>query len=281
MIGERGSPLAPVADILEGWDYQCDLELNVEIEVDFQGAADALEIPSEELRLEAVLKVGTGSGTMPRRIEILDRVVLNSGRAEAKLEATLDSSNLSGRLLIECGIVLGKPAGNAGGISPRWQASRLWSERRDVLIEDGGASRFPIESVSFKRSFPGAPFVAAPWYIDWQPGMWRLDFGGSVRLYVNSDFPGVGERVVEGDPLTLQAILADVMRQMISLAVTSADCDEMLEDLGEGSVGHQVRNWMDLAFPGQSASSIASLAEHRPGRFSAAILSAAEVSMDP
>lgn len=145
------------------------------------------------------------------------------------------------------------------------------------MLEDGGDSRFPIELADFSRSFASGEFSRAPWYLDWRAHDLNADFGGSVRVYVNSSIPEIAERFVAGDPLTLQSILGDVMSQMIGSALDDEDCEELLDDCAANTVGHQIRNWLDLSFPGQTVSAVRSLRDHFPGRFRAAILAAAEV----
>lgn len=278
MLGDRGEPLERAGDILENWDYARDLEVRLDLEVDLELASASLGIEIDELKLDVVLKAGTGSGKIPRRVDVLARRAVEKVSPKTTLIGLIESGNLSGRLSLECGVLLGEVSSIAGALTPRWKGARLWETKREVLIEDGGASRFPIETVSFTENFRGAPHEHAPWYVDWKPDRWHLDFGGAVRLYVNSDIREVEERVTAGDPLTLQAILGDTINQIISSVLAAPDGEELLDDCGEGSLGNQVSHWIETAFPGQSMKSIASLRSHRPGRFHAAVLGAADAT---
>ncbi|MEL6243839.1 MAG: hypothetical protein AAFQ85_00640 [Pseudomonadota bacterium] len=276
MIGDPGQPLLPATDTLENWDYERDLEISADVEIDLATSAEALGVEKGDLELLAVLRAGTGAGTLPRRLDLVatDRIDIES--QSCSLTAVLPSHTLSGRLRLELGLVLGRANGQGSALAPQAPGSRLWGSSKDILIEDGGAARFPIELVSFSECFPGMPHVHAPWYVDWKPGHMHADFGGSVRLYVNSDIPDVAERFADGDPLTLQSILADVMSQMVTAAVHMDDAEELLSESTDGTVGQQIMTWLDLALPGQGIGAVRSMSEHLPGRFRAALLAASD-----
>jgi len=281
MIGDPGQPLLPAGETLDGWDYERDLEVAVDVAIDFETAGTALQISPEDLRLAVFLRAGTGSGTIPRRMDLLSADRLDQARSAANLSGTLTSSQLSGRLLLDLTIVLEMVPASRGAISPGWRGARLWDSRKDILLEDGGDSRFPIELLGFSKAFAGQPHAYAPWHLDWQSGDFHADFGAAVRVYVNSDIPDIRDRFVIGDALTLQAILGDVMSQMIGLALDHEDCADLLSECASNSVGHQIRNWMDLAFPGQPIEAIRAGRDHAPGRFRSTILAAAEMGDAP
>jgi hypothetical protein len=276
MIGDPGRPLLPAQDILEDWDYERDLEVSAEVAVDTDAAAEALGLDPAALDLLLVLRAGTGAGTLPRRLDLLATDRIDPQHRSHSLSAVLPSHMLSGRLRLELGVVLARANGTANALAPRAAGARLWGTSRDILLEDGGAARFPIELVSFSDCFPGMPHVHAPWYLDWKPGRLHADFGGSVRLYVNSDIPEITERFTDGDQLTLQSILADVMSQMVNSAIHLDDAEEVLRDAPQGTVGQQILTWLDLAFPGQGVSAVRAMSEHLPGRFRAALLAASD-----
>lgn len=280
MIGDPGAPLANASDILDNWDYERDLEVSAEIEVEFSKAAQSLDLPEDELKLAVGLARGTGAGSIPRNVNRLGSTVLDQGRQSAILSSVLPGSGLSARIMLELQITLEAPLGSGGVLAPKERGSRLWRTRRDILIEDGGDSRFPIELLSFSENFAGRPEQFAPWFLHWKPGNLETDFGGGVRLYVNSDFETVAERFVNGDRATLQSILGDVISQMVSVVLDQEDCEETLQTCAEGSIGGQVRAWIDLAFPGQSFGAIRSMRDHIPGRFRAALLAAADPGGD-
>ena len=277
LIGFSGNPLLPIEEYLQGWDYARDLGVHVRASVDMQAASAALAIPPSELQLCAILHAGTGAGSIARHAWELTRQTVHLGANEISIGGTINGGMLSGRLQLNLQLVLAATPTACGTLSPRLPGSRLWSARKDVLLEDGGASRFPVELTSFSHTFPGQLHESAPWYIDWRPAALGADFGGSVRVYVNSDNEALTRRFVEGDPLTLQAIVADVITQMTSSVLEQEDPDDLLAQCEDGSVGQQIRFWLDSALPGLSAPAIAEMMRSKPNAFRAALLALAAV----
>lgn len=275
LIGPRDSPLAPAEEFYHGWDYAQDLDVQLHLAVNFEEAARALDTRPETIELVAIVHAGTGPGTVARVGWELIRGTITHEESGITLGATIPGKFLSARLQLTLSIVLGATGNTRGGLSPHIPGSRLWSSRKDILLEDGGDARFPVELTSFQQTFAGQPHSAAPWYVDWRPSSLEADFGGSVRVYVNSDIESLRERFVDGDPLTLQAIVADVMSQMIGNVILQDDPDALLAQCSEGSVGQQVLFWLDAAFPGHSIATVAKIMVDRPQEFRATILALA------
>lgn len=276
-IGDPGQPLVPATDIFDGWDYERDLEVSVGFEMNFPEIRTRLDIPSDAFSMCLVLKAGTGAGKMPRRMDRIGVERLDPAVPEFEVRVVLPAALLSGRVLLEASIVLDSTPDVHGPLAPVMPGSRLWSARKDILLEDGGSARFPLETVSFSSAFAGQPHASAPWYVHWRTGFLEADFGGAVRVYVNSDISDVCERFVAGDPATVQAVLGDVMSQMIQYVVAMPDCEEALENCFEGSLGEQIGTWLDIAFPGQSLNKVRAEMLGAPGRFRATIMAAAQV----
>jgi len=276
-IGEPDQPRFPLAETLEDWDYEKNLEIGVEVTVDLDRAALDLSLDATSLKLAAVLVVGTGAGSLPRVTHHACIRILDLENTCVRLEATLAGHTLSSQLYFEIRILLHGPVTSGNQLSPRFKGARLWQTDLRVLIEDGGGSRFPIELTSFTDSFQGMPEQNAPWYVQWDPSNFHADFGGNVRLYVNADIGEVAQRFADGDQLLLQAIVADVMTQMITTALDQENEDDFLASFEEGSIGQQTRVWIETAFKGQNYQSISVLRRSYPGRFHASILAAAEL----
>lgn len=277
LIGDPGKPLLEAEDMLQDWDYERDLEISAELSVDIEQAAASLQVPKEGLQLRVVLAVGTGVGGLPRRQLRFDCGELLAHQPSVQINAVIPGRSLSGRLHLVASVLYDRVAPSSSPLSPVERGSRLWESRHDLLLEDGGDSRFPMETVSFSAWFKGLPQERAPWYLHWSPGALQADFSGSVRLYVNSDQADVASRFCEGDPLTLQSILGDVMCQMISSVIDGSDCEEVLEDCDVGSVGHQVDGWIGMAFPDQDVAAVRAMRDQFPGRFHAAVFALAEM----
>ena len=279
LIGDPGNPLQPADSVLDNWDYARDLRAGLDLQVDMEATANQLAIPLEELQLGIRLTAGTGSGNMPRSRITLQQTVLNRDSDDCSLRGDINSAFLSSRLLLEATIMLLEPSASAGALSPIIPGARLWQFQRNILLEGGGDSRFPIETLSFADSelFQNRPHQNAPWYFYWRPGAWSSDFSAVTRLYINADHDSISERVVDGDPDTLQGIMADVMSQVIESAINDGDGWVLEETWSDGTLGEQLCTWVDMAFPDRNAETIASMRAHRPGEFRAAILAAASV----
>lgn len=277
MIGDPGTPLHPADAVLENWDYARDLEVANSVSIDWAAAAEALQLPKGALRLKVSLIVGTGTGTLPRRQDRLHEVIVDRTIDNVVVSATVPGRTLSGRLRVSLLVTLDSPEKGGTVLSPQDRGARLWQVHHDILIEDGGDSRFPVETASFSRIFGGRPHEHAPWYLHWRPGALQGDFSAGIRLYVNSDHPEWLSRVVGGDGPTLQAMMGDVMSQMVESALREASGADELADCDEGSVGQQIRQWLGTAFPGQEVGSIKALMDRDPGAFRAALLAASDM----
>lgn len=278
MIGQAGAPLMPIKLTLDGWDYAANIELLGSISIDMRAAANMLEIPAEGLKLAVTLKIGTGRGRFPRIEKCLDTRILDAATDQpTELRALLPGNTLSGRAQVRIDVLLAASTTSGSILSPSRIGSRLWSHETSVELEDGGDNRFPMEIVSFSQTFPSSGHVNAPWYLAWKPGGLAADFGGSIRLYINSDHQELTQRVISGDDLTLQSILGDVMVQMIAATLDTDDPAGQLSGCEEGSVGAQISAWLDLAFPRRSLSEIQNTRHSLPGHFHANIHAAAEL----
>lgn len=277
-LGDKGIPLEPVRELLEDWDYARDLTLRASIRLDWQLAADALEVEADSLVIAAALHVGTGQGRLPRRTAILARGTLSKSQTHVVLEAELHGSQLSSRITGHIHLSLGASAHGASALSPILPGSRLWSTDFDVLIEDGGSSRFPISSLSFKDAFPNSSHLFSPWYLEWRPGDLHSDFSSSVSLYVNEDEEEFHKRFHAGDRLTVQSVIGGVAFELCSVALMSEEGFDI--DMFEaGSVGAVISHWLVQAFGHTAARSAKGELERDPGAFFASMLSA--MSEDP
>lgn len=276
-IGEPDGPLSLASDTLDNWDYEQDVSVRAELTFDFPFIAESLGFNASELTLAVILTVGTGIGSMPRRIDKMATSIITQKNTNVVLEALLDGKGLSGQLRLDIQVVFESPENSGGVLSPKDKGSRLWQTHLNILLEDGGDSRFPIELASFSKRYEGKSEQNALWIVEWQPEDLQADFGGNVRLYVNSDIKGFADSFVKGDGRILQILISDVMTQMIEVVIDLDEDETWLSSFEEGSVGYQTKVWIELAFPGHTLLSIRQLRTHFPGRFRASILAAADM----
>ena len=264
---------------LADWDNARDIPLRRHLRVDFEIAATQLEIAAEDLELRVVLRIGTGTGNMARQVDDRLQGVLRKGREEMVIEETIAGRLLSSRLIADTHLLLHASPANRGQLSPRPAGARLWMDHLDLHLE-GEEPRFPMEVMSFSERFSGRPEAYAPWYLHWVPGSPERDFGGAVRLFLNSDRADFMERFVAGDRGTVQVVLADTMLQIVGYLIYHDHAELQQDDPEPGSISAQARFWIELAFPGQDFSRIRSLRERSPATFHAALLAAADVASE-
>ncbi|WP_433990392.1 hypothetical protein SuNHUV7_20330 (plasmid) [Pseudoseohaeicola sp. NH-UV-7] len=273
---DGGGQLLPLQKYIEDWDYLSSLRLRRRLSINLEIASNHLAIPEAELDLTVLLRIGTGPGTMPRAwVRSVSFDVIASGGI-VEIDEFLVGDQLSGRIKLETSILSFSQSAHAGSLSPRILGAKVWNHDLDVTLE-GTEPRFPMETISFETTFAGRPHASSLWYLHWSPGSIHSDFGGAVRLYVNSDRKDFIERLTENDPLLLQTIMADVMTQLVSGVISMDEAQEVIDNSEDGSIAGYVGNWLKLAFPGESAIDVRSKMERRPSDFNAGIQAAAEI----
>lgn len=268
MITIGDQPPVPLGDITPDWDYASAVRLERVIGLDAPLAAQDLGFADTPLDLEVLVEIGTGPGDLPREIVHRARVPL-APDGPCRIAIDLDPARLSAQLSLRTSVLLASAAGPADPLAPRKTASRLWDERCITRIE-GDDPRFPMEVISFSRVFAGRPHEAAPWMLSWSPASPGRDFHGAARLYLNADEEDFVERVRQGDALTLQAIMGDVVSQICETALR-AGWHEDFDSAEPASLAARVAHWLGQAFPDVAAARAA--LENRPGEFRSAVLS--------
>jgi hypothetical protein len=260
--------LVPLQDVTPDWDYLTPVTLERVITIDHAHAAAELGYAlTEVLRLDVLVEAGVGPGDLPREIISRSRLPLEDGR-QCAITLHLDPARMSTQLTLRTSIVLAAESQPAEPLAPREPGARLWDDRCFSRIE-GNDTRFPMEVVSFSRTFAGRPHEAAPWLLAWSPASPNRDFHGAARLYVNADDSTLLARLRAGDELTMQALMGDVVSQMCEAALT-ARWDDDLDGAEPGSVAGRVNHWLARAFPDLTVAR--ALLENRPGEFRSALL---------
>ena len=268
----------PLQKYLEDWDYLKDLRVQRTIRLNRDIASIQLGIKKSELDLRVIVRIGTGPGNLPRAWIKSFEAQPNGADAEYAIDEVIPGNSVSNRVRLETSIVSAAAPEHADELAPQLEAAKVWGHEIDVLLE-GTEPRFPMEAISFQKMFPGRPHASALWYLHWSPGAVHRDFGGAVRLYLNTDRQDFIERVIEGDPMLLQPMMAGVIVQITSSTLLLSDVEQLLEQSEDGSIGGYVKRWLALAFPDESVPSLQSKMKFRPGDFNAGILSAAEMGV--
>lgn len=279
LVGRKGEPLLPVEDIFENWDYSCDLVVQASLDVDWDLAMSSLGLSSSETKLRCTLSIGTGQGRNPRVRWTTDKKSLDHKANQCVLSAVVDGKGLSGSLHLQVSILLSEPAAPSSTISPAKPWSRLWTYEHAILLEGGGDARFPLESVSFSGSPKLRRFAEAPWYVRWNEGPLQSDYSAAVRLLVNTDCKEWHNRILEADKLVLQMMVADVA-QLLCKHVVSENEMASLHECPLGSVGHQIKFWLEQAFGQSTPENLKQLLDTNPAGFRAGILAACALRED-
>lgn len=279
LVGRKGDPLLPVEDIFDNWDYSCDLVIQASLDVDWDLAMTSLGLPSSGAKLGCTLTVGTGQGRNPRIRWTTDKKILDQNTSHCELSGVVEGKNLSGSLHLQVSILLNEAMASASKISPVKSCSRLWTYEHSILLEGGGDARFPLESISFSSSPRLRRFAEAPWYVQWNEGPLQSDYSAAVRLLVNTDCKEWHNRILEADKLVLQMMVADVA-QLLCQHVVSENEMVSLHECPVGSVGHQIRFWLEQAFGQSTHENLKQLLETNPAGFRAGILAACTLRGD-
>lgn len=280
LVSDDGSE-QPLKRLVAGWGYERNLRIQRTFHLSPGLVTSRLALDVSSSSFELLVRIGTGTGTLPRRLVPLSRTELLPG-VPFLVDATVNGDQLSNRLFLECSIIAHKSGGARSVLAPTLHASIVWRDTLDLMLE-GQAPRFPMEIVSFAERFAGRSEAEAPWFVHWLPGELHRDFGGAVRLYINHDNPEFVERFVSADVITLQATLGGVMNQIVTSVITREEIESVLDDAEPNSIAGHVKMWLELAFPSLGVAAIRERWRTNPGEFQAAILAAArpEVSEIP
>ena len=276
LLDEAGNAQA-MGEYLPGWDYARDLRVSRMIGLSGELDEEALGLLPGKAEFSVIVRLGTGPGSLPRRSWTIAREQVAPGD-RIIIDQHVSGRQLSQRLRLETTIILTGAEVRGSRFAPWRPGSVLWRDEHDLMLE-GSSPRFPMEIVSFRERFAGRPEAGALWHLHWRPGNLHRDFGGSVRLFLNHDRQDFIERFTGSDPQTLQCTLADVITQVLSRALLDEDLEDALADCEETSVAGHIAAWYNLAFPGDSLTSIRTLHLSSPGHFHAAILAMADTQV--
>jgi len=228
---------------LEGWDYNADLHIWQDVELDMSKVQAALK--NDHLFLGVVLRWGTAGSNKPLLAGILARerasTVLGRDRISLRLEGRLPGSRLAGQLFLETLVVLQvSPLTAASNLSPRNKGDILWQDRIRISLE-GARGRFPVSESGFPERYGNAL-----WFLEHSVEAMDAPLLSSVRLYLNACHEEFVRHVArERDPYLMQAMMADVAVQMIGMVMQDRELLlEAMESEDTDSVGWHLRKWI-------------------------------------
>lgn len=250
----------------ETWEHSVDLHLMRRMRIDMAGVAADLALDLDTLVLDLVVNVGYGGPRGDRRREIWWRRAITQADCEASPEFILSGADLSEAVSLRTALLLRAPVQAGSDLSPKMLGQRLWEDWRLSILEPVNA-RFRIEPASFTTAFPDTPAVL--WRLDWSPEDPARDFGGTIRLLINSDNSAFIQAFSANDDLATRLVMTGVISQ-ITRGVLANPAFTPGEDQPT-SVGAAVSSWLDRAFPGQGVQTVQEMMSRDPARFEAAL----------
>ncbi|GHH71048.1 hypothetical protein [Promicromonospora soli] len=218
LLGEEEVELP---ESLDGWDYNLDLRLRREVQVDGEAIREQCRLPAGAPLALSVVWYSTGSGLRGRSaFERLD----GRGYATHHLDLTIAGAEVGGVLSIDTLLVVPEALAEVDALAPHRAGSMLWEHRSEIRLQ-GGASQFPIAVVDFGPST--LPDTAA-WHLEVSGSMDSAAMG-SLLLLVNERNKAVAEafsragKPRQADSLVLSAVYADVARTMVEHALSRED----------------------------------------------------------
>lgn len=276
MFSLNGGKPQPIGSAVPNWDYDASLILLRRIRFDHQKLFEDVGLSAGADILSVHIEVGTGQGTLARKIIQNATQVLSRSEPVLDLKLPLSSSHLSSRLSLTTTLFLNSKPADGVRLAPKLPASRLWTDRH-VASLDGDDSLFPMEAISFDQYFGNRIQSGALWHLHWDSHNLNRDFRGAMRLYLNADNQDFMARVRDQDPAMLQAMLSDAVSQMCTHALLDEEAHVFLHEPEPGTIAHQISSWLRTAFGDVPAARLRSTLEARPGEFRTAILAISRV----
>ena len=269
----NGADFAIARDHLADWDAASTIQARRRLCIDFELAAAETGVGASDLHLSVVASVGTGSGHLPRHVQVCQLLEINESNPAVELAFDLPTLSMVIHLMTD--VTLARVAVERDELAPRDLGDRLWSQHQKVRLE-GQELRFPIEVADLSGALGDPTLESAPWFAQWNRTDWTRDFHGAFRLFLNSR---IQETIEGGSGLVLQAMMADVMSQLCEGLLKEEDpsAEDILTACDQASMAAQVRRWLELAWPSRDLDFVRSVLENTPNRFRAALLALARL----
>ncbi len=266
----------PLPEALPHWDYQTDLTLRREVQIDLDRAlAESRLAPGTELALAAVW-TATGSklkGTAART------TVRQSG--SITLETHLPGSDLGGVLVLDTALVLAKRrVGADRPVAARRAGSVLWGDRRQMRLQ-GDAPQFPMAVIDFAKTNYSE---GAAWHLDIGTNLEAATMG-SLLLLVNESKNIAAEALKNAgnprlqDKIVLSMIYGDIARVMVEHALSLPDFNDDMT-VHDETLGATLLELFGRLFPDRSIEDVRLRAQQSPSLFASELQSAVRIFED-
>ncbi len=259
---------------LQDWDYNSTIKVKRDIRIVPEKLFEALHLDRPFLKL--VARWGTGEGNKPTFVHLLQdqpipRIALEDIQT-LSISGSFPARNLAGKLFLKVFIILRvAPLNPETPLVPSHKGDMLWHDMHVIPLE-GGGNRFPVASSSLPAHLQGAL-----WYLDLDPEAIEEPFLSSVRLYLNREREDFLQRIKQGDPVLEQAMMADIVNQLITTALNDeAWLQDIMEIKDESTLGYQIQRWILEIF--ETPDVALNEFQNRPGNFHARINAAFQMT---
>jgi len=242
---KAGDELREAPGYLDGWDYNTELNLTRELQVDLNAIRQQASLPVDLLLSLSVTAFSTS--TWVRKRVFLQ--VLTSEVEDVTVDIALMGDDLGGNLRLTTSVVLDTWGEPNGPFVAHLPGSVLWSDRHEIRLQ-GDAPLFPISVIDFERA--GFP-AGAGWHLEIGADL-AAPLHASLRLYLNSAHNVVVAAFVNAgnprpeDRMVTRAVFADVARLMVEHALNEDDLRTPTER-DENSLGFALQNLLQRFFP--------------------------------
>lgn len=264
------SDVMPLLTKIEHWDYDTKIKLERSISFNAIKCLKSLGLDNADTKLKLIVIVVTGP-TGSRWVGYQKEINYMSNFSNG-ISFEIDSEKLAGAITLITEITLVDAGTNSEKLSATKPGSRLWTETHKIDIE-GISARFPMDILDFEKSLASLGISLAPWYLQWNVDHLESNFVGNVVLYLNSKQKGFIEKVQTEDPVVIQWLRLDLIRQMCSVAIEQDDFKENFHGYQDGSIGGTIRDWIILAFENMSIEVISAMYQSQRSRFESSIAS--------
>jgi hypothetical protein len=254
----------PLPSHLPNWDYQTDLVLRRQVQVDIDGLLHESQLSTTTP--VAVIVEWRASASQLKGLA-LRRVI--DGSLTGPLDVRLRGSDLAGRLSLITRLVVAEDSSAPQPFVANRAGDVLFEDQAEIQLQ-GEAGRFPIYVVDF-ASHDLDP--DARWHLDVTSDPAQAAAGG-VRLFLNeNDKEIVNAAIRAANPTPVQKRLlewlhADMTRQLIDRALTQDWLDTLPDCVDDpDSLGASLSALVSNLFEGERLDVLAKLRETDPGRF--------------
>jgi hypothetical protein len=262
MLVEGDSP-HEAPPYLDGWDYNTELHLRRELQVDTPALREEASLQDH---VHVSVAVSAFSSSTWLRRKVFERVL--DGSQDVTIDFSLAGEELGGNLRLHTVVLLDDPGNDETEFAAHLPGSILWNDKYEIRLQ-GDAPLFPISVVDFDAA--GFP-QGAGWHLDVGSDL-EAPLHAAIRLYLNRADPvvvGAFARAAAPSPEdipVLRAVYADVARVMVEHALNQ-DALRSGNEWNIDSLGFALERLLGRYFPNADLNAVLAQRIEHPSDFS-------------